>query len=128
MSSADDENQHFDLATFYTAPIALEEKRAPARRRKQLHTNQLFHTKAGNQRTAHAFSPSNSNRTAYEKRRAWPAVQANMLEEMLWAEAASAMEHCALPNRRLRIQISDIHSCGDEKKKNPRTTIDTCHR
>ncbi|GBP65560.1 hypothetical protein EVAR_87536_1 [Eumeta japonica] len=55
------------------------------------------------------------------------AVQANMLEEMLRAQAASAMEHCALPNRRLRIQISDIHSCGGEKK-DPRTTIDTCHR
>ncbi|GBP17431.1 hypothetical protein EVAR_8788_1 [Eumeta japonica] len=39
-----------------------------------------------------------------------------MLEEMLLTEAASAIEHCALPNRRLRIQISDIHSCGDAKK------------
>ncbi|GBO99773.1 hypothetical protein EVAR_74194_1 [Eumeta japonica] len=43
------------------------------------------------------------------------AVQANMLAEMLRAEAASAMEHCALPYRRLRIQILDIHSCGGEK-------------
>ncbi|GBP82221.1 hypothetical protein EVAR_103670_1 [Eumeta japonica] len=33
-----------------------------------------------------------------------------MLEEMLRAEAASAMEHCALSNRR----ISDIHSCGEK--------------
>ncbi|GBP64045.1 hypothetical protein EVAR_44128_1 [Eumeta japonica] len=39
-----------------------------------------------------------------------------MLEEMLRAEAASVMEHCALPDRRLRIQISDIHSCGDEEQ------------
>ncbi|GBP18805.1 hypothetical protein EVAR_93233_1 [Eumeta japonica] len=39
-----------------------------------------------------------------------------MLEEMLRAEAASAMEHYALPNRRLRIQISDIHSSGDAFK------------
>ncbi|GBP86370.1 hypothetical protein EVAR_59935_1, partial [Eumeta japonica] len=56
------------------------------------------------------------------------AVQANMLEKMLRAEAASAMEHCALPNSRLRIQISDILSCEGEKKKDPRTTIDTCDR
>ncbi|GBP77202.1 hypothetical protein EVAR_48335_1 [Eumeta japonica] len=35
-----------------------------------------------------------------------------MLEEMLRAEAASAMEHWALPNGRLRIQISDIYSFG----------------
>ncbi|GBP62065.1 hypothetical protein EVAR_53843_1 [Eumeta japonica] len=52
----------------------------------------------------------------------------NMLAEMLRAEAASAMEHCALPNRRMRIQISDIHSCGGEKKKDLRATIVTCHR
>ncbi|GBP13728.1 hypothetical protein EVAR_7965_1 [Eumeta japonica] len=36
-----------------------------------------------------------------------------MLEEMLRAEAASAMEYCALPNHRLRIQKSDIYSCGE---------------
>ncbi|GBP16967.1 hypothetical protein EVAR_101984_1 [Eumeta japonica] len=35
---------------------------------------------------------------------------------MLRVEAASAMEHCSLPNRCLRIQISDIHSCGGEKR------------
>ncbi|GBP64823.1 hypothetical protein EVAR_50339_1 [Eumeta japonica] len=46
---------------------------------------------------------------------------------MLRAEAASAMERCVLPNRRLRIQISDIHFCGGEKK-DPRTTTNTCHR
>ncbi|GBP66082.1 hypothetical protein EVAR_37544_1 [Eumeta japonica] len=39
-----------------------------------------------------------------------------MLEEMLLTEAASAIEHCAFPNRRLRIQISDIHSRGDEEQ------------
>ncbi|GBP41021.1 hypothetical protein EVAR_82981_1 [Eumeta japonica] len=55
------------------------------------------------------------------------AVQANMLAEMLRAEAASAMEHCALPNRRLCIQISDIHSSRGEKKKESRTTINTYH-
>ncbi|GBP47362.1 hypothetical protein EVAR_38963_1 [Eumeta japonica] len=55
------------------------------------------------------------------------AVQADMLEEMLQAEAASAMENCALPNRRLLIQILDIHSCWGEIK-DPRATIDTCHR
>ncbi|GBP09490.1 hypothetical protein EVAR_76511_1 [Eumeta japonica] len=40
-----------------------------------------------------------------------------MLEEMFRADAATTMEHSALPNRRLRIQISDVHSCGGEKKR-----------
>ncbi|GBP80899.1 hypothetical protein EVAR_52204_1 [Eumeta japonica] len=44
-----------------------------------------------------------------------------MLEEMLRVDT-SAMEHCALPNGCLCIQMSDIHSCGDEKIKYPRTT------
>ncbi|GBP24121.1 hypothetical protein EVAR_27346_1 [Eumeta japonica] len=49
------------------------------------------------------------------------------LAKILRAKAASGLECCALTNRRLRIQISDIHFCGDEEKDS-RTTIDTCHR
>ncbi|GBP68025.1 hypothetical protein EVAR_103985_1 [Eumeta japonica] len=35
------------------------------------------------------------------------------------------MERCALPNRSLRIKISDFHSWRSEKK-DPKTIIDTC--
>ncbi|GBP68333.1 hypothetical protein EVAR_31323_1 [Eumeta japonica] len=45
-----------------------------------------------------------------------------MIEEMLRVEAASAMENCALSNRRLRIQISDINSCGERERINEQST------
>ncbi|GBP46862.1 hypothetical protein EVAR_78565_1 [Eumeta japonica] len=47
-----------------------------------------------------------------------------MLEEMLRAEAASAIEHCALPNRRLRTQILDINSCGVDEEQNRKSRPD----
>ncbi|GBP40638.1 hypothetical protein EVAR_32681_1 [Eumeta japonica] len=34
-----------------------------------------------------------------------------VLAKILWVESASEIEHCALPNQRLRIQTSGIHSC-----------------
>ncbi|GBP30589.1 hypothetical protein EVAR_76132_1 [Eumeta japonica] len=40
----------------------------------------------------------------------------SVLAKILRAKAVSIMERRALPNRRLRSQISDIHSCRGENK------------
>ncbi|GBP51130.1 hypothetical protein EVAR_33881_1 [Eumeta japonica] len=49
-----------------------------------------------------------------------------VLATILLTKAASEMKRCSLPNRRLRIKISDLHSCGGDKRI--LVSPDTCHR